>query len=105
MGNIDFYSILKKNKELFSMPGMKIEERNTDRFVEYNRDKIRVDRIAYENYGDATLGVLIMLANPDYFLEFDIPNNTIIRVPYPLEEVEGDVIRKLNRGTEVSILL
>ena len=37
------------------------------------------------NYGDASYDWLIMMANPQYgSMEFDIPNGTILRIPYPL---------------------
>jgi hypothetical protein len=34
---------------------------------------------------------LILWANPEYFLEFDIPDNAVIRVPYPLNDVLAEV--------------
>ena len=30
-----------------------------------------------------------------YFIEFDIPRNTVIRVPFPLKEAEADFIAKV----------
>ena len=59
----------------------------TDRFIRYNSNLTRLDRISAEIYGDDTYGWLILLSNPGYFIEFDIPTNTVIRIPYPLEEV------------------
>jgi phage tail protein X len=46
-----------------------------------------VDKLAYKYYGDATLGWIIMCANPDYFHEFEIKNGDKIRIPLPLERV------------------
>ena len=41
--------------------------------------------MSQEYYGSPTFGWLIMLANPQAgSLEFDIPDNFFIRIPYPL---------------------
>jgi len=56
---------------------IRIKKRETDKFVVYNFDKTRLDRIAGDIYGDDTFWWLILLANPDYSMEFDIPRNTV----------------------------
>jgi len=66
---IDFAKILRNGATLRSMPPFKIDERVTDKFVEYNKDKIRLDRIAFDIYGDATCWRIILWANPEYFTE------------------------------------
>ena len=33
-------------------------------------------------------------ANPEYTMEFDIPDNTIIRIPYPLKETLDEFMEK-----------
>jgi hypothetical protein len=35
------------------------------------------------------------LANPEYAMEFDIPNNTVIRVPFPLEDARSEYSQKV----------
>ena len=52
---------------------------------------MRLDYIAGQIYEDETLWRLIMWANPEWALEFDIPNNSIIRIPYPLNDVLAEV--------------
>lgn len=47
----------------------------------------RIDNIAYKYYKDVTLSWVIMCANPDWDNEFEIPFNTYIRVPFPLQRV------------------
>ena len=49
--------------------------------------KDRVDRLAYKYYRDATLGWIIMAANPTYFQEMEIPVGDTIRIPLPLTRV------------------
>ena len=46
-----------------------------------------LDTWAKEYYDDSTLSWVIMCANPDYFLEFEIPAGTRIRIPMPIERV------------------
>ncbi len=77
------------------MPGIVISKRDTDKFVIYNSDKMRLDTIAGDVYGDDLYNWLILLANPEYPLEFDIPNNTVIRVPFPINDVVTEYEQKV----------
>ncbi len=86
-----FYKPLKINDSMLDMPPVKISLRKTDKYITYQKDKVRLDFIAGEIYKDETLWRLIMWANPEYFLEFDIPDNAIIRIPYPLNDVLAEV--------------
>lgn len=86
-----FYKPLKVNDSLLDMPPVKISMRKTDKYITYQKDKVRLDFIAGEIYKDETLWRLIMWANPEYFLEFDIPDNAVIRIPYPLNDVLAEV--------------
>lgn len=47
----------------------------------------RIDNLAYKYYQDTTLGWVIMSANPDWDNEFEIPFNTYVRIPFPLQRV------------------
>ena len=46
-----------------------------------------IDGLAYKYYNDATLGWVIMNANKQYGMEFEIPIGATIRVPLPLDRV------------------
>ncbi len=81
------YKYLISGDKINSMPKINIKRRTTDKYFIYNSNKSRLDRMAAEVYGDDTLYWIILIANPQYFLEFDIPNNTAIRIPYPLQDV------------------
>ena len=87
----NFYKPLKENDVLKDMPAIKISNRSTDKFITYQKEVIRLDFVAGEIYKDETFWRLIMWANPEYFIEFDIPNNAIIRIPYPLNDVLSEV--------------
>lgn len=88
---VNFYKPLKENDTLKDMPPVQISSRKTDKFIVYHREKMRLDYIAGEIYEDETLWRLIMWGNPEYFLEFDIPEGAVIRIPYPLNEVMAEV--------------
>lgn len=88
------YSQLRMNDELKAFPKVKIDKRSTDLYMTYNPQVTRLDRIAANVYGDDTLYWLIMIANPQYYMEFDIPPKSVIRVPMPLNEVMKEFYSK-----------
>jgi hypothetical protein len=98
----NFYNLLKSSDTLKDMPVVSIDKRSTDKSVLYNKQRNRLDTIAGNIYQDETLWRLILWANEEYFMEFDIPDNTVIRVPYPLQdvmsEVTGKIVAKRDRG-------
>lgn len=81
-----------------SMPKIVIKKRETDKFVLYNQETTRLDRIAGQMYGDDTLWWLILLANPEYFSEFDIPPKSRLRIAYPLNDVLAEYQDKVNNN-------
>ena len=91
----NFYSLLKENDKLKNTPPIQIEKRATDKSVMYNKQRNRLDTIAGNIYQDETYWKLILWANDQYFMEFDIPDNTIIRVPWPLQDVVSEVQQKI----------
>jgi len=85
-----------KENELNNMPPIQIDRRGTDKYIEYNRNLTRIDRISGNVYEDETLGKIIMWANPEYDYEFNIPNGTILRVPFPKNAVLQEITQKIN---------
>ena len=102
MGTNRYKYLVQENGTMLNFPKVEISKRNTDKYVLYNYDKTRLDRIAYETYEDDTYWWIILLANPEYSLEYDIPPNTVIRVPFPLidvmSEIESTITANKNRG-------
>ena len=81
----DRYSKFKDDGVNQIVPFIKIETNSTDITVLYSKDTMRMDTLSYKYYGDANYGWLIMMANPKYgSLEYNIPNNVSLRIPYPL---------------------
>lgn len=69
------------------VPGIEIPIKNTDKYVQYRRGKDRLDKLSQEYYDSPLFGWLILQANPESnSVEFDIPDNTIMRIPFPLTE-------------------
>jgi hypothetical protein len=87
----NFYKLLKTNDSMKDMPPVRISSRNTDKFITYQPNSFRLDYIAGQIYKDETLWRIIMWANPEYAIEFDIPPSTIIRIPFPLKDVLSEI--------------
>ena len=100
MSTVNFYDFLKEGDSMADMPRVSISKRTTDRFLVYNKQKTRVDRMAETVYGDSSYYRLIMWANPEYELEFDIQDDVVLRIPYPLldvlQEVQGQIEKNKN---------
>lgn len=81
----DRYSKFKDDGKNQIVPFIKIESSSTDITVIFQKDTMRMDTLSYKYYGDANYGWLIMMANPKFgSLEYDIPDNAVLRIPYPL---------------------
>jgi hypothetical protein len=67
------------------VPYLKLPQRATDQRYLYVKNKSRLDKISYEKYGAPYFGWLIMTANPLFGgLESNIPDGTILIIPFPL---------------------
>ena len=67
------------------VPYLKLPQRATDQRYLYVKNKSRLDKISYEKYGAPYFGWLIMTANPIFGgLESNIPDGTILIIPFPL---------------------
>ena len=67
------------------VPGIEIPIKKTDKYILYKKNKNRFDKMSDENYGSPLFGWMIMLANPlAGGIEYEIPDNFLIRIPYPL---------------------
>lgn len=84
---MDKYESFKIGDEIKILPHIKIGVRDTDKFVKYKSGQTRMDLLSSNYYDDnPDYGWLIMLANPEVSsLEFLIPNDYLLRIPYPLE--------------------
>jgi hypothetical protein len=98
MANFNRYAKISVNGETKLMPFIKIREKSTDKTLVWNSELHRMDILSQRYYGLPTEGWLIMMANPEFGTdEFDIPNGTIIRIPYPYTTSIQSFIDDMNR--------
>jgi phage tail protein X len=90
------YERLTIDGKILRMPPIKLARRNTDYYEIYQRNMSRLDTLAYKYYNDATYWWLIMLANQDIAdMEYNIPDGSRIRIPYPLKTALEDFNNKI----------
>ena len=67
------------------VPFLNIPPRSTDQIYLYKTNQSRLDKISYEKYGTPYFSWLILAVNPLFGgLEQNIPDGTIIIIPFPL---------------------
>ena len=100
----DRYEFLKRNGVNKMMPFIKLPKNTTDKYIEWNSSIHRLDKLSQKYYDSPFYDFFIQYANPEYLSEWDIPDNTIIRIPFPLEKVKSDyesfLINKFNRNIQ-----
>lgn len=93
----DRYSRFRYNNTIKPIPGLYLEPTNTDKNVLYKLGETRLDKLSNTYYNSPYFGWLIMSANPQFGgLEFLIPDQTIIVVPFPFEDAIGRYIQLVN---------
>lgn len=86
MATYDRYEKFRENGTIKVVPFIKIPIKTTDLEVVYELGKTRMDLLSYRYYNNPNYGWLILMANPSLgSMEFSIPNNAKIRIPYPLD--------------------
>lgn len=85
------YSILENDDGTRDqMPFVKLPTNNSDKYENWNPEFSRLDKLSQKYYGNPFYDFLILYANPDYVSEFDIPDNALIRIPFPLAKAKAD---------------
>ena len=81
----DRYQDFLIDGEFKIVPGIEIPIKTSDKYLQYKKGKDRLDKLSQEYYNSPLYGWLIMLANPlAGGIEFEIPNNFYLRIPFPL---------------------
>ena len=94
----DRYQQFKVDGKYKPLPFIKIKPKSSDKTVLYEKQISRMDKLSQLYYGNPYHGWLIMLANPQYGgVEGDIPNNEIIRIPFPFKDSLQQYIRAVQR--------
>ena len=93
----DRYNGFRFNSEVKPIPGITIPQNAEDKIVVYKKSKSRLDKISNDYYNNPYTGWLIMLANPQYGgLEFNIPDMTLLRIPFPFESAIDSYITQID---------
>mgnify|MGYP003328558621 FL=1 len=90
------YKTLDSDTKHISPPFIKLTEKSTDLFTVYITGKSRLDKMSQQYYSVPYYGWLILMANPDVApTEWEIPDNTTLRIPYPLQDTLREYETKL----------
>lgn len=85
----DRYQILKNNDGSIDMqPFVEIPVSPADKYEEWRDGFSRMDLFSQKYYNNPFYDFFILYANPQYISEFDIPDGTVIRIPFPLDRVK-----------------
>jgi hypothetical protein len=97
---IQFYNRYNEfliNGQQTVVPYIDLPSKTTDKRYIYKVGMSRLDKISQQYYGSPTFGWLIMLANPLYGNEeWNIPDGSILTIPYPLISSLQDYKTSLN---------
>lgn len=93
----DRYNKFRTNGSVKPIPGIKIPESSSDKFAIYKQGQTRLDKLSDTYYNNPYTGWLILLANPEYGgLEFNIPDMTSLRIPFPFDSGIARYITEVN---------
>jgi hypothetical protein len=99
----DRYDEFKSENKVKPVPGIKLPVSPSDKKVVYKRGKTRMDKLSQEYYGSPHYSWLIMLCNQKFGgLEFDIPNNEIITIPFPLNDALGRYVKEVKEHQKLN---
>jgi hypothetical protein len=94
----DRYQYFVEDEEHKIVPGIEIPVKSSDKYIQYRKNKDRLDKLSQEFYNSPLFGWIIMMANPSSgSMEFEIPDNTTIRIPFPLV----NTLQDYKRGVEL----
>ena len=91
------YETFLLNGQQTVVPYVKLPSKSSDKKYLYKKNIGRLDKVSQEIYSSPFFGWLIMLANPQFGgQEWDIPDNSILIVPFPLITSLQDYKNELN---------
>ena len=81
----DRYQYFEDEGSFKIVPGIELPVKSTDRYIQFRRNKDRLDKLSQEYYNSPLFGWIILQANPiSGGIEFAIPDNFLLRIPFPL---------------------
>ncbi len=93
----DRYRDFRIDGKVLTLPFIKLPVKGSDKRIVTDK-KTRFDKLSQQYYGNPYHGWLILQSNPEFGgLEFDIPEDTIIIVPFPLNKSLEDYQSQVDR--------
>lgn len=93
----DRYQDFRFNSTIKPIPGLKIDVADTDKSIVYKLGDTRLDKVSNTYYNTPYYNWLILLANQQFGgLEFKIPDQSIIVIPFPFESAINRYIAAVN---------
>ena len=90
------YQFFVENGKNVSVPFIELTNKTSDKQLVYKIGRDRMDKLSDKYYGNPYHGWLIMMANPQFGgLEFNIPDETIITIPFPFQASIEDYFNKV----------
>jgi hypothetical protein len=81
----DRYQFFESEGTFRIVPGIEIPIKSTDKYIQFRRNKDRLDKLSQEYYNSPLFGWLILQANPAIGgIEFMMPDHYLLRIPFPL---------------------
>lgn len=94
------YDVFTSDGKSLKVPFVKIKAASSDLIITYRKNRMRLDSLSYKYYSDPNYGWLILQANPSLgTMEFQIPDKSQIRIPYPLE----DALRRYEQAIQMHL--
>jgi hypothetical protein len=95
---VDRYLPFREDGKIKPIPGLKLPDADTDLSYVYKQGATRLDKLSNMFYNNPWGGWLILAANPQFGgLEFNIPDMTLIKVPYPYENAVQRYSEQINK--------
>ena len=91
------YADFLLNGQQTIVPYIQLPNKSSDKRYIYKVGMSRMDKVSQQYYGTPTFGWLILMANPKYGgQEWNIPDGSILTIPYPLVTSLQDYKSQLN---------
>lgn len=101
MESYDRYTLFRSEGSIDIVPGITLDKKSSDYYEIYRAGHSRLDILSNKYYGNPSYGWIILMANPQFSsMEFEIPNNETIRIPYPLDDTLSEYIQKVKKYRE-----
>ena len=103
MDSFDRYTSFRDEGKISIVPFIEIQKKNSDKYIRYNRRTTRLDKVSYEYYNNPDYAWLILQANPELgSIENFIPDNALVRIPYPLDETLNLYLNEIVKYNELN---